>query len=183
VQRIVAGMRDQGAREVTVRRAVPADAAGVGRVHTDAWRWAYDGLFDPSVLARRNAGRSSAMWQRIIEEGSHVVLVAERDGAVVGFAGCGASRNEDTASVGELFAIYIDPGAYRTGVGSALMARVLEELAAAGFREAILWVLEGNDRGRRFYERWGWRPDGATQDEPNGDAPPLLDVRYRRPLP
>ena len=44
-------------------------------------------------------------------------------------------------------------------------------------------VLESNQRGRRFYERWGWRPDGATKDEPNGDAPPLLDLRYRRRLP
>jgi hypothetical protein len=63
------------------------------------------------------------------------------------------------------------------------MARVLEELVAAGHHEAIVWVLQGNERGRAFYERWGWRPDGATKEEPNGDAPPLVDVRYRRRLP
>ena len=63
------------------------------------------------------------------------------------------------------------------------MAGVLDELVAAGYDEAILWVLDRNDRARPFYERWGWRPDGATKDEPNGDAPPLLDLRYRRPLP
>lgn len=179
-------MGDHATREVGVRRALPADAPGIGRVHTDAWLWAYDGLFDPTVLGRRDAGRSTAMWQRIIAEGANVVLVAERDDAVVGFAGCGASRDEDAPDApdaGELYAIYIEPAAYRTGVGSALMARVLAELAAAGHREAIVWVLESNERGRTFYERWGWRPDGATKDEPNGDAPPLTDVRYRRPLP
>ena len=169
--------------EVTVRRAMAADAAAIGRVHTDAWRWAYDGLLDPSLLARRDAGRSATMWQRIIAEGTHTVLVAERDGAVVGFAGCGAARDEDVPGAGELYAIYIDPEVYRTGVGSALMTRVLEELAAAGYADAIVWVLEGNHRGRRFYEDWGWQPDGATKDEPNGDASPLTDMRYRRRLP
>ena len=146
-------------------------------------RWAYDGLFDPAFLARRDAGRSTAMWQRVMAEGMSIVLVAERGGALVGFAGCGASRDGDVAGAGELYAMYIDPGTYRTGVGSALMARVLDELAAAGYDEAILWVLDRNDRARPFYERWGWRPDGASKDEPNGDAPPLTDLRYRRPLP
>lgn len=176
-------MGDPAAGEVTVRRAIAADADAMGRVHTDAWRWAYDGLFDPAFLARRDAARSAAMWRRVIAEGASVVLVAERDGAVVGFAGCGASRDGDAHDAGELYAIYLDPTSYRSGAGSALMARVLEELVAAGFGEALVWVLEGNQRGRSFYERWGWRPDGATRDEPNGDAPPLTDVRYRRRLP
>ena len=179
---MVAGMAGR-AGDVTVRPAVPEDAPAMGRVHTDAWRWAYDGLFDPAFLARRDAGRSAAMWQRVMAEGSSVVLVAERDGAVVGFASGGASRDDDAPGAGELYAIYLDPGTYRTGVGSALMAGVLDELVAAGYDQAILWVLEGNERARPFYERWGWRPDGATRDEPNGDAPPLKDLRYRRPLP
>ncbi len=168
---------------VTVRRATPADTEAIGRIHTDAWRWAYDGLFDPEFLAGRDASRSTAMWQRVITEGMAAVLVAERDDAVVGFASWGTSRDEDAADAGELYAIYLDPTRYRTGVGSALMARVLEELTEAGYREAILWVLERNERARPFYERWGWRADGATKQEPNGDAPPLTDLRYRRLLP
>jgi GNAT superfamily N-acetyltransferase len=180
---MVPGMGDQVQREVTVRRAEAADAPAMGRVHMDAWRWAYEGLFDPSAFSRRSAAGATAMWERALASGISVVLVAERNGALVGFAGCGAARDEDAAGAGELYAIYIDPAVYRTGVGSALMGRVLEELAAAGHQEAVVWVLEGNERGRSFYERWGWRPDGATKDEPNGDAPPLVDVRYRRALP
>jgi GNAT superfamily N-acetyltransferase len=180
---MVPGMGHRVGLEVTVRRAVAADAEAMGRVHVDAWRWAYDGLFDRSLLAGRSAERGAAMWQQIIAAGTSIVLVAERDGAVVGFAGCGGGRDEDVPGAGELYAIYIDPSVYRTGVGSALMRRVLEELAAAGYGDAIVWVLESNQRGRRFYEDWSWQPDGATKDEPNGDAPPLLDVRYRRALP
>jgi L-amino acid N-acyltransferase YncA len=174
---------DQAQHEVTVRRAEAADAPAMGRVHIDAWRWAYEGLFDASLFARRSVAGTTAMWERALASGTSVVLVAEREGAVVGFAGCGPARDPDAAGAGELYVIYIDPAVYRSGVGSALMARVLEELTGAGHHEAVVWVLESNQRGRSFYERWGWRPDGATKDEPNGDAPPLVDVRYRRPLP
>jgi L-amino acid N-acyltransferase YncA len=180
---MVPAVGDRARHEVTVRRAVAADAPAMGRVHIDAWRWAYEGLFHPSAFARRSAAGATAMWERAVARGLSTVLVAERDGAVVGFAGCGAARGEDAAGAGELYVLYIDPAVHRTGVGSALMRRVLDELAAAGHHEAVVWVLESNERGRSFYERWGWRPDGATKDEPNGDAPPLTDVRYRRRLP
>jgi hypothetical protein len=33
----------------------------------------------------------------------------------------------------------------------------------------VLWVLEGNSRARRFYERGGWAFDGTTRDVPYGD--------------
>ena len=42
-----------------------------------------------------------------------------------------------------------------TGAGSAL-------LNACG-DVALLWVLEGNVRGRAFYERRGFAPDGARK--------------------
>ena len=48
----------------------------------------------------------------------------------------------------------------RGGVGRMLMAEARRRLAEDGFSEAILWVLQGNDRARSFYEREGWEPDG-----------------------
>jgi ribosomal protein S18 acetylase RimI-like enzyme len=60
-----------------------------------------------------------------------------------------------------------------------LMVAGLRRLAQAGRREAILWVLEANQRARRFYEAGGWRPDGSAKTlELHGF--PLVQVRYRR---
>ena len=50
------------------------------------------------------------------------------------------------------------PAWWGTGVGYVLF----EE--AVGDRAAYLWVLAGNDRAIRFYERQGFRLDG-TEDE------------------
>jgi hypothetical protein len=47
---------------------------------------------------------------------------------------------------------------------------------------AVLWVLEGNARARRFYERGGWAADGTTRDEPmGGEMTHQLRYALRRP--
>jgi RimJ/RimL family protein N-acetyltransferase len=61
------------------------------------------------------------------------------------------------------------------------MSAAVRSLDAAGFTCATLWVLETNDRARRFYTHLGWEPDGAVRDEVVGEAP-IRDVRYRYPL-
>ena len=50
-----------------------------------------------------------------------------------------------------------------------------------GFRAATLWVLRGNERARRFYERAGWTVDGARKDDVVAGVP-VTEVRYRRDL-
>ena len=52
--------------------------------------------------------------------------------------------------------------------------------ACAGFSSITLWVLRDNRRARRFYERAGFAPDGATHVLTRlGDVP---ELRYRRTL-
>jgi hypothetical protein len=58
---------------------------------------------------------------------------------------------------------------------------VLEQLAAVGGERAVLWVLEDNERARRFYDRGGWSADGETRVEPIGGEP-VKQLRYSRPL-
>lgn len=64
------------------------------------------------------------------------------------------------ARPGHIEALYVVPEAWGTGVADALYARVAE---VAGV-PATLWVLEANERGRRFWERRGWRPTGETDN-------------------
>jgi len=97
-------------------------------------------------------------------------FVAERERAAVGFVTVGTADDAALAGVGELFAIYLEPAAVGSGVGRALIAQATAALAARGFAEAILWVLEGNARARRFYELAGWRSDGARKDDERNGA-------------
>ncbi|WP_268873357.1 GNAT family N-acetyltransferase [Streptomyces mutabilis] len=57
-----------------------------------------------------------------------------------------------------------------TGIGKQLMAAALTTLGQADYAQAVLWVLEDNERARRFYEAAGWRPDGAAVVDTTGGA-------------
>jgi ribosomal protein S18 acetylase RimI-like enzyme len=84
---------------------------------------------------------------------------------VIGFVTFGPSRDEDTVGMGEIYALYVDPGRYEAGVGRMLMAHARRRLKEQGFGAAVLWVLLGNERAASFYEREGWVADGATREE------------------
>jgi len=87
----------------------------------------------------------------------------------------------DPLVVGELAAIYLLPQVWGSGVGRRLMLAAVNVLRDAGFAEAILWVLEGNERAQRFYEIGGWQVDGVPKDVVIADVN-LAEVRYRLTL-
>ena len=165
-----------------VRAAVPGDAQDVARVQVRACRVAYRGLIadgyldalTPEVFARRYTfGRIGLRLPRT------VVAV---DGPVIcGLATTGLCRDADPPNFGELIAIYVDPSYLGIGVGRLLIAAARERLRGIGVAGALLWVLDGNVRARRFYERDGWTPDGACRITSFGNAP-VSQVRYRRAL-
>lgn len=100
---------------------------------------------------------------------------------ISGFATVGPARDPSSGGCGELYALYVRPDRWRHGIGGTLLVYALARLTAAGFTEAILWVLEGNERARRFYRAEGWLPDGAhRRDELLGVA--IATIRYRRRL-
>ena len=64
---------------------------------------------------------------------------------------------------GWLEAMYVRPSAWGSGLADELHAAAVAELGRRGTERARLWVLDGNGRARRFYERHGWRPDGSSR--------------------
>lgn len=167
---------------LTVRDAVPADAPAMARVKQSGWRSAYRGIIQEATLAAMDVATIAADFTRWIDEpaAGSTCLVAVSSSGLVGYAFCGPYRWDELPGAGEVYAIYVDPAAWGSGAGRALLTAAEERLRAAGHAEAALWVLEGNQRGRGFYEAVGWHTDGAVDQRCEaGDAP---EVRYRRSL-
>ena len=164
---------------VRVRQARVADAPAMGRLHVRAWQAAYRGQMPDDYLERLRPEDRAAYWDGVLrrEDRGGAVLVAERAGEVVGFAAAGPSPDPEGA--GELYAINLDPDHWGTGAGRALLAAAQAELARLGLAESVLWVLAGNARARRFYERAGWGADG-TERTSEAFGVSVLEVRYRR---
>jgi ribosomal protein S18 acetylase RimI-like enzyme len=151
--------------DATIRRATPEDARAIAEVHVASWRWAYRGQLPDDVLAALSADGREAQWVDQLSVDEADVLVAERAGAVVGFASAMGSRDDDAAaSTGEVLTVYVTREAAGTGTGRALLRAAEDALRTRGFTRATLWVLTSNDRARSFYERNGWAWDGATSD-------------------
>lgn len=161
-----------------VRIAAPADADAVETIRVDGWRTAYRHLLPAHELDAMPV--DSSRWALRFETPppGWTSFVAERGDAVVGFAVVGPSRDE--SGVGELYAIYVAPASWSTGAGRALIEHA-EERLARDYPSATLWVLDGNDRACRFYDRAGWTPDGATKTEERWGVP-SVELRYRKDL-
>lgn len=166
---------------VTIRWAVPADALALSEIHVRAWQAGYRGLLPDSLLDNLSAAERLPRWRERLTAEAERVLVAELDGQVAGWLVIGPQRDSDLdpQRIGEIYAIYVDPSAWRRGCGQALLTRALAELRAQGLAEATLWVLRSNERARRFYEAQGFQADGASKVEHNRDGIAFDEVRYR----
>jgi ribosomal protein S18 acetylase RimI-like enzyme len=147
----------------TIRNGAPDDAPALARTHVAAWEAAYRGQIPDEAIQAMTVERREEMWARHLADRPLGTLVIEEADRVVGFASFGPAEDESLGpATGEVYGIYLLPEVIGTGVGRDLFARATERLRAAGFASAILWVLETNERARRFYEAAGWRWDGAT---------------------
>jgi L-amino acid N-acyltransferase YncA len=138
---------------VTIRLARPEDGDTVATIRVESWRATYGGIVPAGYLETMDADRDQ--WCAVAagkREGVEL-LVCEVDGSVVGFACYGPARPPAFDFTGELYATYFRPSAVGKGFGTATMEMALRGIARLGYRDAILWVLEGNLRARRFYER------------------------------
>lgn len=142
--------------DVLVRPAVVTELLAVEVVRITTWKVAYQGLVPHDVLHGMavTAAQVERLTQRFLS-GELDVVVAVDEEDVIGFAACGASRDEDLPELRELWALYILEDYWDTGTGARL-------LAASGDVQ-VLWVLEANARGRAFYERHGFQPDGTRK--------------------
>ena len=105
-----------------------------------------------------------ARWQLVLEDPLVTTLVSRAEAEPMGYA----SFDEV-----ELRHIGVLPDWFGTGAANALHDEVLARTEG----DLRLWVLQGNGRARRFYERHGWRADGRSS--PSGFPPYPLQVGYR----
>ncbi len=158
----------------TIRLAVPDDAEAVVRIYIDSWNAGYGDLM--SQAGRTVTPDLLRRWRHdLAQPVPHRWWVVELEGSIVGFAGIGPSRDPIDPELGELDSIAVDPPYWRKGIGKALISLALQHLVADGYRQAILWTVEGYKRGIAFYEAMGWSRDGGVRD--NG-----RQIRFRRDL-
>jgi ribosomal protein S18 acetylase RimI-like enzyme len=167
-----------------IRAASAADAPGIAAVHAKAWQVAYDGIVPASVLQSLTVEERTKMWAQAGLDGrppDRPVLVAAVRDRIVGMTAGGPPRDRGMPFDAEIYAINIDPGCWRRGIGRALFLRCAETLVAAGAGSLYLWVFVANLRARHFYENLaGVALDGHTRNV-DTDGPPVREIAYGWP--
>ena len=97
------------------------------------------------------------------EAGARVAAALDETGEIIGLDAAGATRDPDAPTAWELYSINVVAQQQGSGVADDLMQ------ATAGDRNLTLWVAAENARAQRFYDRHGFRIEGATRmDESTG---------------
>jgi len=110
------------------------------------------------LCADENRGAiRETMVQRIANDD---LLVARRDGAIVGFVSFTIERGRytQTATSGVIENLYVKPTARRDGIGSALLGAAEQRLTDEGATVVNIEAMAANDAARQFYAHHGYAP-------------------------
>jgi ribosomal protein S18 acetylase RimI-like enzyme len=145
----------------TVRPAKLADMTAVGLLGALLVREHHN--FDPQRFIAAMPGVEKGYGSYLgsqLEKPSVVILVAERDGKVIGYSYSGVEGTDYMAlrgPAGAMYDIVVDPDYRRQGVGRMLVDATLDELKSKGMPRVVLSTAEKNTAAQSLFDRAGFR--------------------------
>jgi phosphinothricin acetyltransferase len=143
---------------LSIRRASIADLAGITEIYNDAVLTT-TATFDtkPKSIAEQK------VWLESHGE-KYPVLVAEEDGAIVGWASLSPWSDRCAYSETAEISIYISEPLRGRGIGSALMSAVLDAGRKTGLHTVLARVVDGNAASVRVHESAGFVRVGVMKE-------------------
>jgi len=146
---------------VLIRPAAPADLQAIGRLGALLVRTHHG--FDPDrfIAATPQTEHSySSFLGTQLDKPNIIILVAERDGGVVGYTYARVEGNDYMSlrgPAGVLHDIVVDSAHRGNGVGRVLLDATLAALEAKGAPRVVLSTAERNESAQRLFASAGFR--------------------------
>jgi L-amino acid N-acyltransferase YncA len=135
-----------------VRQATTDDAAACAAIYAPY-------VTDSAVSFETEPPSAAEMAERIAA--SHLWLVLEDAGRVVGYAYAGRFAPRAAYRWACEVSVYLEAGRRRTGGGRALYAALLPQLTERGFRVAVAGMTLPNDASVGLHRAMGFEPVGT----------------------
>lgn len=162
-----------------IRPALPSDARAIANLHVRTWQSTYRGIVPDAYLDALSVDERETVLRESIMSGSPEMWVANCDSGIMGWIAFGASRDPDARpGVGEIEAIYVSPEHWSMGTGRELWNVARARLVERDFASVTLWVLEQNERAKRFYCAAGFVADTDSRKEISIGGRNVWEVRY-----
>lgn len=146
--------------DAVIRPAMPADIPAITRIYDHAVRFGTATFeLDPpdaAEMRRRYDG---------LREGGFPYLAAAVDGHVVGYAYAGPYRPRPAYRFTLEDSVYLDPARHRRGIGAALLAELIAQATARGYRQMIAVIGDSaNAASVALHARLGFAMIGTHPD-------------------
>ena len=159
-----------------VRPAQRADLPAIGRLGAQLVRLHHE--FDPQRFIAATPGTEHGYASFLgtqLDDPDVIVLVAERDGQVLGYTYAGV-EGVDYMSLrgpaGVLYDIVVDPAHRDQGMGRMLLDATLAALERKGAPRVVLSTAERNETAQRLFEHAGFRRTMIEMTRELGNAAP-----------
>ena len=149
-----------------IREATINDSARIAEIDVISSRYAYRNIVpDECLYTDLTVENRIPVHKRWISEKRFGIYVYEDAGTgiIKGMMGIGMSEDDDKTEAFELHYLYVDPDYVRMGVGSEMLQFFERKGREKCCPEFVIWVLEENEMGRRFYEKNGYHFDGKEK--------------------
>lgn len=141
-----------------IRPAIVGDAADIADIYGHAVR-------DTAASFETEPPDAAEMTRRMGEMlGAYPCLVAETDGALVGFTSASPYRPRPAYRFAVSTAIYVAEAQRGTGIGRRLVGALLAALRKADFHTAIAGITLPNPASVRLHETLGFRAIGIERE-------------------
>jgi len=142
-----------------IRRAAAADADAICAIHNQ-------GIVDRVATLDTTLRTPDLTRAWLAERGPrHPVLVAEREGGVVGWASL--NRFNPRAAYDHVadFSVYVERACRGTGTGRRLLEALVDTARAIGYHKMVLAALPHNAAGIALYTRGGFTHVGIYREQ------------------
>lgn len=148
------------AREpVSVRPATETDVPAITRIYNQ-------GIVDRvATLETDERDEDERRAWLVSREERHPVVMAERGGSVVGWGSLNSFNPRPAYRHVADISVYVEREARGTGVGRALLDRLVELAREIGYHKLVLATFPFNPAGQALYRRAGFREVGTYREQ------------------
>jgi len=148
---------------VTYRNAGASDAATLAELGARTFTHTFGHLYQPDDLEIFLQSHSPANWAKELGDPAFEIRVAENEGQLIGYVKLGPPHLpfEPRGEAAELRQLYVIEDFKGQGVAHSLMLWTIERARDRRADYLYLSVFTDNHRARRFYEKYGFEPEGT----------------------
>ena len=148
---------------VIYRDATVSDAEALSALGTATFVATFGHLYQPGDLEIFLQNHSLDAWAKELADPAFAVRVAELDGNMVGYTKLGPPHLpfEPRGEAAELRQLYVVEEMKGQGIAKVLIEWIIDRARDRRADHLYLSVFTDNHRARRFYEKYGFEPEGT----------------------